>query len=157
MGFKLLVHTADTLLSSSTHIITFGDNMGVIEDWQNHRHRNHKANKVFKCLHSFILQAHSVAGVQTQYVLSKHNPADDPSQGIYPPQSFLLLRVPIPHNLIPLIANVSDHPSEPTQECSLITAPTMCPSKQQHPRTPLEQWCSSINEEDELICQALLQ
>ena len=45
------------------------------------------------------------SSVHTRYVPSKENPANDPSQGIYPPALLLLPKLDTPHELNGLIVN----------------------------------------------------
>ena len=66
----------------------YGDNSGVIEGWWTGCSRNRPAGDVFGHLHD-LADAHGTV-IHTRYVRSGDNPADGPSQGIYPSPSLLL-------------------------------------------------------------------
>lgn len=107
-GFELLVHALDKLTQPDSHVIAYGDNMGVVEGWWTGRHRNTEVNSVFKRIHNLLLISPRIAAIHTEYVPSKDNPADGPSRGIYPPQQLLLPRIPIPAPLLPFIVDAAD-------------------------------------------------
>ena len=80
-----------------------GDNNGVVEGWWTGRSRNVKTNRVFKRLH-LLLEEHDTV-LSTRYVNTSRNPADGPSQGIYPPRYLLLPQVELPIKLEPFIVD----------------------------------------------------
>lgn len=109
VGFKLLVRTIARLSPTDReeHFETYGDNQGVVEGWKGGRSRNPRINEVFKRVTNISRDANIV--VHTKYVRSARNPADDPSRGIYPPES-LLPPLDIPHELRAFIVDYN-HPS----------------------------------------------
>ncbi|KAG6328485.1 hypothetical protein ID866_10604 [Astraeus odoratus] len=154
IGFKLLVHTIDIILNNNTSFIAFSDNTGVVEGWWNNRHHNHQTNKVFKCIHDFLIQANHIQGVQTWYVPSECNPANGPSQGVYPPLLLLLLQVPLPQELSPYIINVTDLPTFTSSQRPPAAFPSiMHHSELQAPRREPSHHTNTSAEEDELIQQ----
>jgi hypothetical protein len=84
-----------------SHYQVYGDNQGVVEGWWNGRSRNRATNTVFRRIHQVLGEKGFT--VHTRYIPSKHNPADDPSRGIYGPQHLLLPKIPIPKELQPFI------------------------------------------------------
>ena len=103
IGFELLVLS---ILSSSCGSINFkvyGDNKGMVKGWWKGRSRKKQINLIFRCIHA--LMGTQQSSVHTRYIPSKENPADDPSQGVYPPASLLLPKLNIPHELNSLIVN----------------------------------------------------
>ena len=97
VGFELLVRSILSSSSGSVNLKVYGDNKGVVEGWWKGRSRNKQANLVFRRIHALMGARQS--SVHTRYAPSKENPADDPSQGVYPPRSLLLPRLPIPPEL----------------------------------------------------------
>lgn len=87
-------------------IKVFGENQGVVEGWWKGRSRNKATNTIFKRIHE--LAAASKCALLTCYVPSAHNPADDPSRGIYPPSNLLLPPIHIPQPLQAFITNFND-------------------------------------------------
>ena len=65
MGFELLVHTLDILLSVHSHVVVYSDNTRVTEGWWNRRHRNINTNQIFCHIHEFLLNAVSIQEVRT--------------------------------------------------------------------------------------------
>ena len=91
-----------------THHRVYGDNQGVVEGWWKGRSRNIPTNEIFKLIHT----ENSKHGTTfyTRYVASKHNPADEPSRGIYGPTSHLLPPICIPHELRRLVVDFDAEP-----------------------------------------------
>ena len=69
----------------------------MVEAWTNGRSRNRAVNHVFRRIHQ-LLEEHSIE-LFLDYVQSKHNPADGPSRGRFPPFSLLLPDIPLPDDL----------------------------------------------------------
>lgn len=103
VGMELLVRSLIAHCAENTCIKVYGDNRGVVEGWWKGRSRNKATNSVFKRIHAITEDAKCT--ILTRYVPSAHNPADDPSRGIYPPTEFLLPPIPIPQPLKGLIVD----------------------------------------------------
>ena len=73
-------------------------------------------NEVFKRLHEFSQVSTVGSSFHTVYVGSKFNPTDAPSQGIYPPESLLLLPTQLPPELNRFIIN-SQSPFTASELC----------------------------------------
>ena len=110
--FELLIQTLLTASSLGENFKVFGDNRGVIKGWWKGRSRNKLTNEIFQRIND--LTSSYQCNVYTRYVPSKDNPADDPSQGIYPPSRYLLPATQIPPNLQLFIVDfdVPPHQSE---------------------------------------------
>jgi len=110
MGFEFLVRTIARIHTTDheKHFEVYGDNQGVVEGWKRGRSRNPRVNEVFKRITK--LSQDTGISVHTRYVRSARNPADDPSRGIYPPESLLLPLIDIPHEVGAFIVNY-DHPT----------------------------------------------
>ncbi|OJA17919.1 hypothetical protein AZE42_12009 [Rhizopogon vesiculosus] len=107
IGFEFLIRTIITSNASRIYFKVYGDNCGVVEGWWKGHSRSRACNEVFKHIHQVAASAKCT--ILTRYVPSKENPADGPSQGIYPPPSLLLPKIPIPSELSSFIVDVSDH------------------------------------------------
>jgi hypothetical protein len=108
VGFLFLVLTIVAECHQETHHRVYGDNQGVVEGWWKGRSRNIPTNEIFKLIHT----ENSKHGTTfyTRYVASKHNPADEPSRGIYGPTSHLLPPICIPHELRRLVVDFDAEP-----------------------------------------------
>ena len=107
VGFELLVYTIASIPFADECFILYGDNTGVIEGWQNGRHRNREANKCFKRIHEFIGALPRRLEVHTKYIPSELNPADGPSRGLYGPWSKRLPDIPIPEPIRPFLIDAT--------------------------------------------------
>ena len=94
VGFELLVKTLLRFGGTDRNIKVYGDNRGVVEGWWNGRSRNEHVNTIFCRIHQYLIEAKS--RIHTRYVESAGNPADNPSRGIFPPESLLLPPVEVP-------------------------------------------------------------
>jgi hypothetical protein len=119
IGLEFLTITLLNQCPEGNCIKVFGDNRGVVEGWWKGRSRNKATNTIFKCIHE--LSAASKCLILTCYVPSAHNPADDPSRGIYPPANLLLPPILIPQPLRAFIANFDD-PEIPTEHLKHCTS-----------------------------------
>jgi len=127
--FKLLIWHIISSGATNIHFKVFRDNRGIIEGWWNGRSQNKPTNDTFKHIHSILDTAQCT--VITRYVPSSSNPADPPSQGIYPPAHLRLPIAAIPHILWPFLENApSYNPS--------LHYPT--PHEQSLPNLPGAQW-----------------
>ena len=106
VGLELLVISLRAISKEGEHVKVYGDNRGVIEGWWKGSSGNRPTNKIFRRI--FQLSEDSRRTIHTRYVPSKHNPADAPSRGHYPPTDRLLPTLPIPPELKPFITNT--HP-----------------------------------------------
>jgi hypothetical protein len=132
LGFYLLVATIFTSCDHKPFYKVYGDNRGVIEGWWKGCSRNRPTNEVFKLVHIACLHSH--LQIITRYVQSKHNPADDPSRGIYQARNLLLPAVPIPQQWQLFITDF-DAPYSLSEQCAarLGTSPHSLPKP---PRDP---------------------
>lgn len=92
VGMKFLIITLLNQCLEGSHIKNFGNNCGVIEGWWKGQSWNRATNGVFKHIHKLTEPSH--CSFLMCYVPSAHNPADDPSRGIYLPfhlRPFLML------------------------------------------------------------------
>lgn len=89
-----------------THFKVYGDNQGVVEGWWKGRSRNWPTNLIFRQIHE--LCESSDVTFHTRYVPSAHNPADEPSRGVYGEKALLLPSVPIPADLRSYIVNFDE-------------------------------------------------
>lgn len=103
VGFELLVRTLFNLAHCPRHVKVYGDNKGVVEGWWKSRSRNPSVNAVFRRMHD-TLEANG-GHVYTRYVSTHHNPADEPSRGIYGPASLLLPPLSLPPELAPYLVD----------------------------------------------------
>lgn len=94
VGFELLIYAVAASNPPHNHIRVYGNNQGVVEGWRNGCSRNPQVNTVFRRIHAF-LKARDL-NIYASYVQSKHNPADEPSRGVFPPQHLLLPPIPLP-------------------------------------------------------------
>ena len=94
VGLELLARALCATSKPGQHFRVFGDNRGVVEGWWKGRSRNWETNKVFRRIHD-IADTHQSFFI-TRYVVSRENPADAPSRGLYPPLDDLLPEVSIP-------------------------------------------------------------
>lgn len=99
VAFELLIYTIASIPNIGRHVLVYGDNTGVVEGWWNRRHRNRAVNGVFRRINEFIHNLSRPFDVTTNYVASAHNPADDPSRGIYGPAELLLPSIRLPAEL----------------------------------------------------------
>lgn len=99
VAFKLLAYAVTAIPNVSSHVLLNGDNTGVVEGWWKRRHRNREVNAVFRRISEFTHSLPRPVDIVTAYVASASNPADDPSRGIYGPQSLLLPPVELPAKL----------------------------------------------------------
>jgi hypothetical protein len=108
LGLLFLILTIVGEGHQETHHRVYGDNQGVVEGWWKGRSRNPPTNEIFKLIHN----ENSKHGTTfyTRYVASKHNPADQPSRGIYGPTSHLLPPICIPHELRRLVVDFDAEP-----------------------------------------------
>jgi hypothetical protein len=106
IGMEFLAITLFGQCPEGSCVKVFGDNRGVVEGWWKGRSRNKATNTIFKRIHE--LTAVSKCSLITRYVPSAHNPADDPSRGVYPPSSLLLPPIRIPQPLQAFIADFDD-------------------------------------------------
>jgi hypothetical protein len=104
VAFELLAIYSIQLFPGHACLKLYGDNRGVIEGWWKGRSRNKAVNNVFKRVHR-LSEEHQCSFL-TRYVPSKHNPADDPSRGIFPPACLLLPPIPLPAALTSFIGNI---------------------------------------------------
>ena len=109
VGFEFLVRTIARLRSTDReeHFEVYGDNQGVVQGWKRGHSRNPRVNEAFKRIMEVTRNANII--IHTGYVRSAKNPADDPSRGIYPPESLLLPPLDIPTELTAFIVNYN-HP-----------------------------------------------
>ncbi len=110
IGFLFLITTILAEYHSQKHYKVYGDNQGVVEGWWKGRSRNSPTNEVFKLVHAICESAES--SFLTRYVPSKHNPADDPSRGIYGPRNLLLPPIPIPTEFKRLVVDFDSETQE---------------------------------------------
>lgn len=115
-------------------IRVFGDNTGVVEGWWTGRSRNAETNKVFRRIHRLVDE--NVSFLTTRYVNTAHNPADNPSRGIYPPEHLLLPPIIIPSELEPFITDFDAplRPSERLASTSIYSKPKPCLSTSEQSR-----------------------
>jgi hypothetical protein len=106
--FELLIHTLDTILPSTDHIILHGDNTGVIKGWYIGRNHNKAVNDIFKHIHAFLGSTIRIHSVATCYVPSEDNQADDPSRSIYGDRDLLLPVIPLPEHLRIFLVDATD-------------------------------------------------
>jgi hypothetical protein len=99
VAFELLVYAIASIPDIGRHVLVYGDNTGVVEGWGNRRHRNWAINGVFCRINKFIHNLPSPFDVSTAYIESAHNPADNPSRGIYGPTELLLPPIHLPSEL----------------------------------------------------------
>ena len=99
VGFQFLVDAVIWAGRVGECFKLYGDNKGVVEGWWNGRSRNAAVNSVFKQIHDQIESQNFVDSIFAAYVPSAENPADKPSQGIYPPKAFLLPPISTPECL----------------------------------------------------------
>jgi hypothetical protein len=111
VGFELLVLTLASLPNMGNAITIHGDNTGVVEGWWKGRHRNREVNAVFRRVHEIIRSVPRRFAIRTTYVPSEHNPADEPSRGIYPPQELLLPPIHIPDAIRSFIVDATEPPT----------------------------------------------
>jgi hypothetical protein len=83
IGFELLAIGLCAFSSEGEHIVVYGDNRGVVEGWWKRCSANRPTNHVFRRILQFSEDRNRT--IHTKYVPSAQNPADAPSQGIYPP------------------------------------------------------------------------
>jgi hypothetical protein len=116
VGFLLLAATVTNQWPGGGHFRLFGDNMGVVEGWWKGQSRNRPTNEVFKMVNQ--ISDNSNAFFYSKYVPTKHNPADDPSRGIYP-----------------------SHPNSKTSSWTLTThpSPSNSPWQEREPSPPQSQ------------------
>ena len=133
VGMELLVRTI-LCLSSFSGIQVFGDNTGVIEGWWTGRSRNPETNRVFRRIHELLEERDTI--LTTRYVNTTHNPADDPSRGIYPSKRLLLPRIDLPDDIKPFIIDFDDplRPSETDTTQRLPPTPKLPPSRTEQNR-----------------------
>ena len=117
IGFELLMRSLIDLSSGSEalHFLINGDNIGVVEGWWNGRSQNEAVNTVFRWIHTLLESHGNRHSLHTTYVLSKSNPADGLSQGIYPLTALLLPPIWLPTELEKFIIN-SQEPLTPIEQ-----------------------------------------
>lgn len=93
VGFEFMARSIVQSPDVEGHFQTYGDNEGVIGGWCNGRSRNCAVNKVFWCIYDPLNSTGGCTDIQVVYVLSKLNPADVPSRGIFPSCGLLLLPI----------------------------------------------------------------
>lgn len=103
VGFEFLIRTLFGFIGCPSHVKVYGDNKGVVEGWWKHRSRNPAVNAVFRRIHDALEE--NGGTVYSRYVSTHHNPADEPSRGIYGPHSLLLPPITIPSALTPYIVD----------------------------------------------------
>jgi hypothetical protein len=132
IGFEFLVKSILPSSSPGDNFKIFGDNRGVIEGWWKGRSKNKATNSVFRRIHD-VASSYQCT-IHSQYVPSKENPADDPSRGIYPPESLLLPAVPIPAEISCFVINYN-RPQQPTEIDAYRrgNAPAPCPKPAKDP------------------------
>ena len=106
IGFEFLIRTLLILDSSTTPLMVYGDNQGVIEAWQAGRSRNKPTNTTFKWIHASLRSP--PRHVFAKYVPSGHNPADGPSHGLYLTSHISLPWFPIPPDIKHFICDYND-------------------------------------------------
>lgn len=115
VAMELLVRTIILLSADNLplpDIKVFGDNRGVVEGWWKGCSRSRQTNFVFHRLVSELEERN--VRIHTCYVESDANPADEPSQGKFPPHRLLLPPVDIPQPLRQLIVDF-DAPLAPAE------------------------------------------
>ena len=116
IGFEFLVYALAALpnLGHNANLLVHGDNTGIVEGWWKHRHRNKAVNDVFRRIHRFLHNLPYCMDVNTIYVPSASNPADEPSRGIYGPTSLLLPPIDIPEPIKRFVID-SEDPLSPAE------------------------------------------
>ena len=112
--FKCLARHLANNGGQGRHFVMHGDNRGVIEGWWNGWSHSRVINGVFKRIHEITQRSTVESTFHTVYVGSKLNPADTPSQGIYPSTSLLLPPVQLPTELDCFIVD-SESPFTPAK------------------------------------------
>jgi hypothetical protein len=144
VGFLFLSETVSQLCSEAD-IQLYGDNKGVVEGWWKGRSRSPQTNEVFKLVHE-VASRHGI-NIYTRYVPSRHNPADDPSRGIYGKESLLLPPTDIPTHFRHLIVNYN----APRNQAELdLMARNALPTPQPKSQTINPDRCYAQTDEDEL-------
>jgi len=120
ISFELLMYALTALpnLESNLNLLVHGNNSSIIEGWWKHTHCNKAINNVFQRIHDFFHNLPYHMDINTIYVLSTSNPADEPSKGIYGPTSLLLPPIDIPEPIKCFIINSKD-PLSPAELCHL--------------------------------------
>ena len=111
---ELLIRTI-LQLGCPSGIKVHGDNTGVVEGWWTGRSRNAETNRVFRRIHGLLDEKDVV--LATRYVNTAHNPADNPSRGIFPPEHLLLPPIDLPHELKQFIVDFNT-PSQPSRQAN---------------------------------------
>lgn len=108
VAFELLIYTITLIPGIGKHVLVHGDNMGVIEGWWNRRHRNRAVNGVFRRINQFIHDLPYTLDIVTTYVASAHNPADNPSRGIFSSTELLLPAIRLPAELDDFLVDATE-------------------------------------------------
>ena len=121
VAMELLIQTI-LQLGCPSGIKVHGDNTGIVEGWWMGRSRNTETNRVFRKIHILLDEKDIV--LTTRYVNTAHNPADNPSRGIFPPKH-LLPPINLPHELKQFVVNFNtpSPPSGQTDAGSLLAMP----------------------------------
>lgn len=101
VGFELLVRALLENGGQGRVIKVYGDNKVVVEGWGNGRSRNRHVNPVFRRIHNLLDAAG--ADIIARYVPSANNPADNPSRGIFPSDTYLLPPIDLPADVAHLL------------------------------------------------------
>lgn len=159
VGFELLVRSLATLPEQGNALTVYGDNTGVVEGWWKGRSRNKEVNLVFRRVHEYIRLVPKRFEIRTSYVASKHNPADEPSRGIYPPRELLLPPINIPPAIQQFIVDATEPPT-PTElkllrDGSYPPAAAKVVDRARLHWQGVERARASREEEDQLLCETL--
>ncbi|KAG6328627.1 hypothetical protein ID866_10463 [Astraeus odoratus] len=141
--FEFLVRYMLTLNIPRDLVTVYGNNQGVISAWQKGSSRNKPTNYMIRWIHKLFETP--PCKIFTKYIPSKHNLANGPSRGIYPPPNLHYHASPslpslqtssltmMTHAVMPLASNISFECISPL----LNTAPNAsdsntCPTTNTH-------------------------